>query len=135
MGNKKDEGVLYIRYDRNTFGGQVIEKLKKDSKLGLNENKHGLSRKIIELILLSEIVELSQIEGIDLETFNRICYKSLKFFSEKLNQTKYRIDYPQTVFQGNHQLDVSLIPLKSNKTNDLGEIDPSFETENSKISK
>lgn len=132
MGNKKDEGVLYIRYDKNTFGGQVIEKLKKDFKYGLNENKHGLSGKIIELILLSEIVELSKVEGIDLETFNHICYKSLKFFSEKLNQTKYRIDYltTQIVFQKNHQLDVSLIPFRSNQTTDLVEVDLSFETEN-----
>lgn len=81
---KKNPGVLYIRYDKNTLCGQVIERLKRTSGRQLN----GI---VLNLIFLSELVEPLDWHGIDLETLNCAYYESLKLFSDKLNQANYKI--------------------------------------------
>lgn len=82
---KKDPGVLYIRYDKNTLCGQVVERLKRTSEGELN-------RTILNLIFLSEIVEPLNWHGIDLETLNHAYYESLRLFSDKLNQANFKIN-------------------------------------------
>ena len=82
--NKKD-GVLYIRYNKNTLCGRVIERLKQTSGRQLNDV-------VLNLIFLSELVEPLDWHNIDLETLNCAYYESLKLFSAKLIQAKYRIN-------------------------------------------
>lgn len=81
---QKDPGVLYIRYDKNTLCGQVVERLKRTSARKLNSE-------VLNLIFLSEIVEPLNWHGIDLETLNHAYYESLKLFSDKLNQANFKI--------------------------------------------
>ena len=83
--NKKNSGVLYIRYDKNTLCGRIIERLKQNSGRQLNDV-------VLNLIFLSELVEPLDCQGIDLETLNCAYYESLKLFSDKLIQAKYKIE-------------------------------------------
>lgn len=83
---KKDPGVLYIRYDKSTLCGQVIERLKRTSGRQLNAI-------VLNLIFLSELVEPLDWHGIDLETLNCAYYESLKLFSDKLNQANLKISH------------------------------------------
>lgn len=82
---KKAPGVLYIRYDKNTFCGQIIEKLKEKSSQQLN-------KRVLNLIFLFEIVEPLNYLDVDLETLNEAYYKSLRLFSDKLEQTYYKLN-------------------------------------------
>ena len=82
---KKAPGVLYIRYDKNTLCGQVIEKLKEKSSQQLN-------KRVLNLIFLFEIVEPLNYLDVDLETLNEAYYKSLRLFSDKLEQTYYKLN-------------------------------------------
>ena len=74
---------MYIRYNKNTICGQLIENLKKQSP-------QTLTRNVLRLIFLSEIVEPSNLD-IDFEILNETYYESLKLFSEKLEQTYYML--------------------------------------------
>ena len=82
---KKNRGVLYIRYDKDTFCGRVIEKFKRTSGRQLNGT-------VVNLIFLSELVEPQDWHDIDLKDLNCAYYESLKLFSDKLNQAHYKID-------------------------------------------
>lgn len=78
-------GVLYVRYDKNSPSGRLIEELKEDYKYSFN-------KKILELLFTTEIVEKIDINSeIGLEEQNRYCYDSLKFFSRKLELAKHHI--------------------------------------------
>lgn len=81
----KKKGVLYIRYDRGTLCGQVIERLKQTSGRQLNNV-------VLNLIFLSELVEPLDWHDVDLETLNRAYYESLKLFSDKSYQAQYKIN-------------------------------------------
>ena len=83
--NQINPGVLYIRYDKNTFCGQVIEKLKQDPNYKLN-------KRILDLIFLSEIVEVFNLNDVDSSILSHVYYRSLKLFSDKLNQAKFKIN-------------------------------------------
>ncbi|MCC0175839.1 hypothetical protein I4641_02435 [Waterburya agarophytonicola K14] len=83
--NQIDPGVLYIRYDKNTFCGQVIEKLKQDPNYKLN-------KRILDLIFLAEIVEVFNLNDVDSSILSHVYYRSLKLFSDKLNQAKFKIN-------------------------------------------
>ena len=85
IANNKKDGVLYIRYDKNTLCGRVIERLKRTSGRRLNHV-------VLNLIFLAELVEPSDWHDIDLETLNCAYYESLKLFSNKLIQAKYKIN-------------------------------------------
>lgn len=80
----KDPGVLFIRYDKNTFCGQIIEKLKQESSYKLN-------RRVLKLIFLSEIVEPLNFLNVDLDILSEAYYESLKLFSDKFEQANYKI--------------------------------------------
>ncbi|BAZ47123.1 hypothetical protein NIES4102_41690 (plasmid) [Chondrocystis sp. NIES-4102] len=84
--NKKEIGVLYIRYNRNTLCGKVIDRLKHTSGRKLNNI-------VLNLIFLSELVEPIDWHNIDpdLETLSSAYYRSLKLFSDKLTQAQYKI--------------------------------------------
>lgn len=84
---KQDCGVLYIRYDKASVCGHLIENLKRS-------NGYGLNKQILNLIFLSEIVELLniEIEGVDLETLNHAFYQSQRLFSDKLNRAEFHIN-------------------------------------------
>ena len=85
INNKKNVGVLYIRYDKNTLCGQVIERLKQTPGRQLNDV-------VLNLVFLSELVEPLDWHGIDLDTLNCAYYESLKLFSDKLIQARYKIN-------------------------------------------
>ncbi|MGL5938841.1 MAG: hypothetical protein ACRC2S_00410 [Waterburya sp.] len=98
--NKKNQGVLYIRYDRDSLSGIVIERLKEQPN-----NNYKLNKQIVDLIFLSEVVEISNLNNIDKENLNQIYYQSLNLFSTKVEQSKYRIKKltDQIIFQKNSE--------------------------------
>lgn len=81
----QDPGVLYIRYDKNTFCGQIIEKRKAKSSRKLNGE-------ILKLIFLSEVVEPLNFLNVDLRVLNDAYYQSLRLFTDKLNQTHHKLN-------------------------------------------
>lgn len=86
---EKQPGVLYVRYDKNSPCGQLIERLKRD-------NKYNLNQKILELLFLTEIPEalqnLDDTLVFNLEEYSDKCYESLKFLTRKLALVRYQID-------------------------------------------
>lgn len=119
--NKKQSGVLYLRYDKSTFGGQIIERLKQKSNYKLN-------KRILNLIFLSEIVELLNLHDVDREILGRVYYQSLKLFSDKLELTNHKIKSltEETAIQKNREPDLSLerqelakFPLAAQKFKEL----------------
>ena len=82
---ERKDGVLYIRYNKDTLSGLVIERLKKTSGRRLNDV-------VLNLIVLSELVEPLDWYNIDIEVLNYAYYESLKLFSDKLNQAKHKIN-------------------------------------------
>lgn len=85
INNKKNVGVLYIRYDKNTLRGRVIERLKQTPGRQLNDV-------VLNLVFLSELVEPFDWHGIDLDILNCAYYESLKLFSDKLIQARHKIN-------------------------------------------
>ena len=112
--NQIDPGVLYIRYDKNTFCGQVIEKLKQDPNYKLN-------KRILDLIFLAEIVEVFGLHDVDTSILSHVYYRSLKLFSDKLNQAKFKINSlsEQIAREKDVEVNSSLI-LIGGQFNDLG---------------
>lgn len=80
-----DSGILYVRYDKSTVCGQMIENLKQQCGYGLN-------KQILNLIFLSEIVERADLDDINLELLNRAFYQSQRLFSEKLKLAELQIN-------------------------------------------
>lgn len=82
----KKNGVLYVRYSKDSSYGRLIEELKKDHRYCLNT-------KILQLLFLSEIVEKIDPDAeIGVELQNEYCYESLKFFSRKLALVRHQIE-------------------------------------------
>jgi hypothetical protein len=96
----KDRGVLFIRYDKDSYRGQIIERIKQESP------KYKLNEKVLDLIFLSEIVELISLNDIDLDIY----YESLRLFQSKIEQTNYMIRHhtQQITHQKNRELELSL---------------------------
>lgn len=81
----KERGVLYVRYNKNSPSGKLIEELKQEYRYTLNQ-------KILKLLFTTEIVERIDTDSeIGLERQNQYCYESLKFFSRKLELVKHHI--------------------------------------------
>jgi hypothetical protein len=95
----KERGVLFIRYDKDSFRGQIIERIKQESP------KYKLNEKVLDLIFLSEIVELITMQDVDLDIY----YESLRLFQSKIEQTNYMIRHhtQQITYQKNRKLQSS----------------------------
>lgn len=81
-----DKGVLYIRYDKNTFAGKVIEEFKEKSP-GFT-----LNRRLLNLIFLIEVIDFSNNVNINLSDLNNAYYESLKFLTEKKERASSQIE-------------------------------------------
>jgi hypothetical protein len=113
MKSKKNQGVLYIRYDRNSLSGKVIDRLKERPK-----KNYKLNQQIIDLIFLSEVVEifnLSDLEQIEREDLNKVFYQSLNLFSTKVELSKSKIQKltAQIISQKNQEEELYLAKQKN----------------------
>ena len=51
-----------------------------------------LNKRILDLIFLAEIVEVFGLHDVDTSILSHVYYRSLKLFSDKLNQAKFKIN-------------------------------------------
>jgi hypothetical protein len=106
----KQPGVLYVRYDKNSPCGRLIERLKRD-------NKYNLNQKILDLLFLTEIPEAVQNKEdtltFDLDEYSDKCYEALKFFTRKLALVKYQIDALTARSVANYTYQQTIVKSKS----------------------
>ena len=115
--NHKDEGTLFIRYDKNTLCGKVVEQLKDTYK----QPKHGrsINSVVLNLIFLSEIVEPFNLYEFNLEQLSHVYYESLRLFSDKTNQAKLKIDSINSHMARQKYKQATALAVEDSKSNPL----------------
>jgi hypothetical protein len=106
---QKDTGVLYLRYEKASLCGVVIENLKQDSNL-----KKQLNERMLRLIYLAEVIEIYNFsEEIDPKILNDTYYEALQLFLDKLNRVRYQINTLSSQVYHQGYRDANLIGVQS----------------------
>ena len=115
--DNKDEGILYIRYDKNTLCGKVVEQLKETYK----QPRHGksINSVVLNLIFLSEIVEPFNLYELNLDQLSHVYYESLRLFSDKTNQARFKIDSLNSHMVRKKYQEGSILAVEDSKSNPL----------------
>ena len=110
-----EPGILYIRYNKNSLEGIAVEKLKKQTK------KNIFGKKVLEMILIDQGVEILDINDLDRQTLESIYWNCIEYFAAKLAKVKVRLNTGN-----NNQYDSELasfnvnVDAKKNLANDYG---------------
>ncbi len=117
--NQEETGVLYIRYNKKTEVGIVIEKLKKKSP-------KELTKKVSEIIWLHGGLEILSYEDIGLQKLISFYWHCLNLYGGKLEEIKHKLfvqdnldNIPKRISEKNPQVEVESF---SSKTDDREEI-------------